>query len=71
MMTYTEELNDTITWSEFLELGCSGKENSSNKRRILEEYLHLGKSNAKTLFKRLNMIQITKEECIKILEETE
>ena len=71
LMTYTEELNDTITWSEFLELGCSGKENSSNKRRILEEYLHLGKSNAKTLFKRLNMIQITKEECMKILEETE
>lgn len=71
LMTYTEELKNTITWSEFLELGCSGKDNSSDKRRILEEYLHLGKSNAKTLFKRLNMIQITKEECIKILEETE
>ena len=71
LMTYAEQLHDTITWSEFLELGCSGKENSSDKRRILEEYLHLGKSNAKTLFKRLNMIQVTKEECIKILGETE
>ena len=69
LMTYTEELNDTITWSEFLELGCSGKKNSSAKRRILEEYLHLGQSNAKKLYKRLNMIQVTKEDCIKILEE--
>lgn len=69
LMTYTEEFNETLTWNEFLDLGLSGKSDCSNKRRILEEYLHIGKSNAKTLYKRLNMIQITKEECKKILEE--
>lgn len=70
LLTYTDSIKESISWIEFMELGCSGKEDSSKKRRILEEYLHIGKSNAKTLFKRLNMIQITKEECIKILEET-
>lgn len=71
LMTYTDSFEETITWCEFLELGCSGQEDSSRKRRILEEYLHLGKSNAKTLYKRLNMIQVTQEECKKILEEEE
>ena len=69
LMTYTNDLNETISWLEFIELGCSGQNNSSSKRRILEEYLHLGQSNAKKLYKRLNMIQVTKEDCIKILEE--
>ena len=69
LMTYTDQINESITWSEFMELGCSGQKDSSKKRRILEDYLHLGQSNAKKLYKRLNMIQITKEECIKILEE--
>ena len=69
LMTYTNDLKETISWLEFIELGCSGQKNSSNKRRILEEYLHLGQSNAKKLYKRLNMIQVTKEDCIKILEE--
>lgn len=68
-MTYTEEICETLSWNEFLELGCSGKEDSASKRRRLEEYLHLGRSNAKTLYKRLNMIQVNQEECLKILEE--
>lgn len=71
LMTYTDDLPQTISWSEFLELGCSGKENSSLVRRKLEKYLHIGQSNAKTLFKRLNMIQCTLEECKQILEEKE
>ncbi len=69
LMTYTEDLEESLTWSEFFELGCAGKNQCSEKRRILEEYLHIGKSNAKTLYKRLNMLQITKEECERILED--
>lgn len=69
LMTYTEDFRESLSWSEFLELGCSGKENSASKRRVLEEYLHLGKSNAKTLYKRLNMLQMNQQECMKILEE--
>ncbi|MGN1344067.1 MAG: ribonuclease M5 [Traorella sp.] len=68
LMTYTNEVKETISWAEFLELGLSGREDSTKRRSILEDYLHLGKSNAKTLFKRLNMIQVNQEECYRILE---
>lgn len=71
LMTYTSELKETISWIEFLELGCAGKKDSSERRRILEKALHVGKSNAKTLFKRLNMMQMTYRDCIEILEEIE
>lgn len=69
LLTYTTDIKESLQWHEFLELGLSGKTDSSKKRRKLEAYLHIGKSNAKTLFKRLNMMQCTQKECIEILEE--
>lgn len=69
LLTYSENLQPTLSWSEFIELGCSGKADSSQRRRKLEEYLHIGKSNGKTLYKRLNMLQLNQQECLKILED--
>lgn len=57
--------HDSITWKEFLDLDIVG-----NKNRRLEVYQHfnLGYGNVKTLFKRMNMVGITKEMVKEILD---
>lgn len=68
-MTYTNELSETISWEDYIDLGFTGQLNSSDLRNVLAEMLFLGKPNAKTLFKRLNMIQMNKEDVIECLRE--
>jgi len=59
-----EENKNSISWAEFIELDIIGHK----ERRIqVYEAFHLGYGNAKTLFKRLNMVGITKEDIMKIL----
>lgn len=57
---------ETISWKEFIELDIIG-----DKKRRLEIYdlFHLGYGNAKTLFKRLNMAHITKQDILNRLGE--
>jgi len=57
---------ESITWQEFLSLDIVG-----NKSRRIQIYgaFHLGYGNVKTLFKRLNMIGITKAQIIEVLGE--
>lgn len=52
---------DSLSWNEFISLNIIG-----NKKRRLQIYdvFHLGYGNAKTLFKRLNLAQITKEDIL-------
>ncbi len=61
--TYTKD-QESITWQEFLSLDIIG-----NKKRRLKVYnaFHLGYGNVKTLFKRLNMVGITKEQIEEVL----
>ncbi len=66
LVTYTDT-KDSLTMEEFIELGLNGSADSSIKRDILSKVFHLGKCNAKTMFKRLNMLGITKEEIIREL----
>lgn len=56
----------SITWVEFLSLNIIG-----NKNRRLQVYdaFHLGYGNVKTLYKRLNMIGITKKQIIDVVGE--
>ncbi len=61
LITYTESF-DSIDMEDFYALGLSGREDSSARRQIVSRRYHLGKCNAKTMFKRLNMLKITKEE---------
>lgn len=49
--------------------GLCGKDQSARLRERIGERLFIGKANAKTLFKRLNMIQINEDELIKMIEE--
>ncbi|MDD8049682.1 MAG: ribonuclease M5 [Thomasclavelia sp.] len=55
---------ESISWNEFLSLDIVG-----NKERRIKVYnqFNLGYGNVKTLFKRLNMVGITKEEIEKVL----
>lgn len=62
LMTYDETIQDTISYEEFLDLGLNGQDNSAERRAYLGHKLHLGKPNAKTLFKRLNMLQLKQED---------
>lgn len=50
---------ESITWKEFLSLDIIG---DSQRRKQVYQLFHLGYGNAKTLFKRLNMVGITKQD---------
>lgn len=55
LMTFDEHLQDTLSYEEYLDLGLNGREDSAEKRAQIARSLYLGKPNAKTLFKRLNL----------------
>ena len=58
-VTSYEQGRVSITYPEFLSLHLSG---NSAKRLFVYDYFHLGYGNVKTLYKRLNMVGITKQE---------
>ena len=66
LVSYTEN-RESITKEEFYQLGLSGDSDSSKKREKVYRHFHLGKCNAKTLYKRLNMLGIDKDKIEKIL----
>ncbi len=65
---YTKSNNiDTITINELYNLGLVGNSNSSVLRDKISDYLNIGKPNSKTFLKRLNILQITREDLEKII----
>lgn len=66
LITYSNS-KESLSISEFNELGLSGNKDSQTKRDILSKKYHIGKCNAKTMFKRLNMLELTAEEIRKQL----
>lgn len=50
---------ESISWQEFISLDIIG---DKDKRLHIYDLFHLGYGNAKTLFKRLNMANITKQD---------
>lgn len=52
---------ESITWSEFVALDIIG---NKQRRLMVYEAFNLGYGNVKTLFKRLNMVGITKEQVL-------
>ena len=69
MFTYENNPRETLSWQEYIDLGLSGRDDSSSKREIIAKHYYLGKPNAKTLYKRLNMLHLTKETLEAILED--
>ena len=58
--------NQSITWHEFIDLDIIG---NKQRRLLLYNLFNLGYGNVKTLFKRLNMVGISKEDVLKKLDE--
>lgn len=69
LLTYDENVKETLSKADFMELGLSGKSDSALLREKLGERLFLGKCNAKTLWKRLNMLQLNKKQIIEMIED--
>lgn len=66
-ITYHDGSELTLSLDEFRSLGLEGRSNSASRRDIIAKKLHLGKPNAKTLYKRLNMLGITYDELVDVL----
>lgn len=59
----------SLSYSDFIDLGLTGNEDSQERRNDLAHALGFPESNAKTCYKYLKMLEITKESCEKILGE--
>lgn len=57
---------ETISWQEFIDLDIIG---NKERRLMIYDLFHLGFGNAKTLFKRLNMAHISKQDILDKLGE--
>lgn len=67
LVTYTDNV-DSLSLQEFNELGLSGQLDSVIKRDKLSKHYHLGKCNAKTMLKRLNMLHLTYAQINEVLK---
>ncbi len=66
---YVPTQKGSITKEDLFELGFSGKKDSSELREYVCNELHIGKANAKTFFKKLNMFDIKLEKIKRLVDE--
>ena len=64
VVSFSKE-SQSLTWEEFISLDIIG---DKQKRLAIYDLFHLGYGNAKTLFKRLNMASITKQDILNKLK---
>lgn len=69
LMSYEEHPALSISWVEFLTLGLTGCPDSQHVRELLGHALFIGRCNAKTLWKRLNMLGLTRDDVAQLLTE--
>ena len=60
--------NYQITNQDLISLKLNGCNDSGNRRDYLASYFHIGKTNAKTFLKRINMLNISLEEIKEVLD---
>lgn len=65
--TYVPNPAETIGLSAFLDMGLQGRSDSAKRRAWIAKVYHLGKPNAKTLRKRLNLLRLTEEDIRQVL----
>ncbi len=63
---FVYEIKSSLSRQDFIDLGLSGM-GSNFKREIISRKFNLGKCNAKTIFKRLNMLGVTRKELEELL----
>ena len=67
LITYTEKEN-SLSEKEFYELGLNGNEDSSIKREKIAKTFHLGRCNAKTMYRRINLLGLNYEQIAEVLQ---
>ena len=67
LVSYKED-KESITYGEFLKLGLNGTPDAHLKRAKIAKIFHLGHTNAKTCFKRLNMLGLSYKEVKEALD---
>ena len=67
MFKNDKTMNNNLSYLDLFDLGLIGKENSKEKRLYLCNYLKIGVSNGKALLKKLNMLNLTKEKILEVL----
>ena len=70
LLTFQEK-QETFAYSDYLTMGLSGQKNSKQLRILISNHYHIGESNGKTLWKRLNALQLQKEEIAEVLSKYE
>lgn len=66
LFTY-DEASETLSWEDYCSFGFQGRSDSGKQREYVAKQLHLGRPNAKTLFKRLNMLHMKKADVAELL----
>ena len=66
LLTYGE-VKESLSEEDFYLLGLKGEKDSSVKRELVSKHFHIGRCNASTMFRRLNMLGITREEIDKVV----
>lgn len=56
-----------LTMTDMVNLGLTGSPRASHKRTAISEHFHLGECNAKTMLKRINMFNITKDAIMRVI----
>lgn len=69
LITYQEHFEETLPRAAFLRLGLEGQVDSKALRQKVGNALCIGEANAKTLYKRLNMLQIHEEALEEVIKE--
>ena len=59
--------HQSISLKDFNALGLNGREDAFKRRKIVSAYFHLGDCNAKTCFKRLNLLGLSLQDVEEVL----
>lgn len=57
----------SLDWQDFIDFGLTGNPNSAFMRKVVCDAFHISPCSAKTCFKRLNQMGITKEQIEEVL----
>jgi ribonuclease M5 len=68
LMSTAGENTNEITMQDMLELGLTGRKDSSERRMKIGTAFHIGFGNAKTMRRRINFLGVTKEELTEALK---
>lgn len=66
-VTFDKYTESDLEISDFFELGLTGSNSSKQLRKKLSSELGIGESNAKTLFKRCKMLELTRNDLEKLI----